>query len=449
MHISEGISLSNASSKRPRLLTVGLAVLLLGAIVEGLFYAKLFPLISQRSWPIFRLTPYNLFPTDLFFVPLALLLGSIMAVPSKGKMASQRGGLLAVWWAICGFGIVVGYLNGTPNLLQDTRELFLRSLLAPAFYLITLNANARRGINMIINISTWLACILIVRDLIFLTGSDNPLVNMIGGSVWSEYAFLFPYSILLTRMLIRPSNFRTKLQLAILALSTIGTLWKPNVAAFLICTALGIFFVRPRASLEKVDAQQATLIVIIISVMVFLATFVVWSGAGSYVSSLFLRTYLKQGFVIQDLTGGRLSLAILAINGWLNHPIIGNGFGAPLSGNILNAGLGVYIYWAAVDPHNILLQFLYQTGIIGLFAVLILMFIWLRRATDAGQYVISDEMDLYRYGIVLFILTVLVTSLYGQSVISEVPGYLFWASLGMEAALATKIYERHKSDQAT
>ncbi|MGB8982005.1 MAG: hypothetical protein WCC12_09030, partial [Anaerolineales bacterium] len=308
--------------------------------------------VSSRSLPIFRLTPFNLLPTDIFFIPLAVLFGLLAMMDSKfDKARSGRSEFLLMWWAICIFGIAVGIYYDNPDLFGDIREFLLRSLLAWAFYFMGTRSNISAAIGRLISLATVIAAVLVVRNFAYLAGIDINLISIIDEKyIWAEYAILFPYSLLLSRVLLQPSTPRVRIQLAILALGSFSNMWKPNVAAFLICTFLAIVVTRARKdAYTGATHLRRQIIITIISAVVFLTGFIMLSGSSNNIANLVLRTYFKQGMTVQDLSGGRFSIARIALEGWRNHPVAGNGFGARLAGDVLNAGLGKYVYWSAVD----------------------------------------------------------------------------------------------------
>ena len=434
---SKEFTTSNQTRRKFADYTSWIVIFLLAAILQGLFYTKILAMVASRNLPIFRLTSYYLLPTDLFFVPLAIFVSMFALMDSKWqKTHTNRGVYLIVWFFICSLGIIVGIYYHNTDLFGDIREYLLRSILVWAFYFIGIRSNVSIALDRVINLSVVIASVLIFNNLLFLAGIELSFATIIDVRhihIWAEYALLFPYSLILSHVLMRPAKPWVRIQLTILALGTFSNLWKPNVAAFLICTMLAIVISRTRKGIyDGVANYRGQIIMTIIVSILLLAGFIMVSGSDNYVSNLILKTYLKQGFAIQDITGGRSSLARIAINGWLTHPILGNGFGARLAGDVLNSGLGKYVYMSAVDPHNLALQLLFHTGIVGVVVVLAIIIGWLQRVLKADQ----QDNSSYRIGLIVFILTVLITSLYGQMLQSEVAGYLFWASVGLEAAMA-------------
>jgi O-antigen ligase len=178
------------------------------------------------------------------------------------------------------------------------------------------------------------------------------------------------------------------------------------------------------------------MIVAVVAVLLWLFLF---SKAGSVAEQHVLSAYLKQGSSEQDLSGGRFSIWRTGIETWRKRPILGLGFGQPLSGYVMFGS--VAMFYDVLWPHNIAIQFLYQTGIIGSIILVGIILAWLRGARSTVKRTVSVRTaDGYVYrAIVVFVVTIFMASLYGQFLLSSTTGFLFWACMGLEAALAVKL----------
>lgn len=419
-----------------------LLFLLAAAILEGMFSDVLTPLITDRSIPILALTPFNLWPSDMLLLPLSLFLVVFTASRQRSARGSERGILLLTWWGVCMIGVLVGILNRNPYLPADIRNFAIRSIVAFTVYRLALNANLRRVFDAIISFSVVVAIVLIVRRISIFGGLDI-LSLPIGG--WGTQCLLLPYGILLMQVLNGEKKFNAHiLRILILAAGILQEFWKPVVIAFLLLHVIA--FLIPLRSLPSVGKLPRTHPSSKWRLVVTLAMFgavaylflLLFSDAGDYYYSYFRYAYLKEGFAVPDLSGNRLQLWTMAIERWLTKPVFGTGFGELLQGWVRHAGDGQYQYFDMVYVHNLTLELLYLLGTVGFVAVIFIVVQWCKRVRWTMRLVPPGTVGAYQ-GLVLFCALNVLISQFGEALRYSSVGFLFWASLGLEAALAAQV----------
>jgi hypothetical protein len=413
-------------------------LVLLSGLAEGILYGFFFPMVSERKYLIFRITPYNLFPTDLFIFPLAVGVAFLTASLYKSHPKVRNGyiGFLIAWVVICIQGILIGLYNGNVYLIGDVKNLALRSLFAPVLFIICSYINLNNTINKIIKIGSFFAIYIIIKNILSYIGInfESQLQPRYYLSVWPEMVMLFPYSLLVVKFLSgTQSRSADRLQLFLLALGCMSDFWKPNVAAFIICSFFAFVVVATERKFGIMKRFVRILFFVSITIIVLLAV-IQLMGKSDKVITLISTNYLKENATIADLSGGRFQIIGLALQKWQRAPILGTGFGDPISGSILDAGTGTYKEFIRVYPHNYMVQMLYQLGIVGTVIFVILTILWLRRFFKTQKTILGNEKIIYK-GIGVFCLTIFTVSFFSETMTSEVIGLLFWCSVGMLASI--------------
>ena len=410
-----------------------LALFVILAMLEGVFYDVITPYVTNRSLFIFNLTPYNLYPTDLLLVPLALFLA--LFATGRNDTQAKRGSLLGWWWIVCIMAVVVGIINQTYYLPADIRNFMLRAVLAFAIYRLALDSNISLVLDKIINASVVIAISLTLIRIAVLMGVNSLSIQASG---WGTHALLFPYCILLMRFLLKEASFgKTLIPLLIISVGILQAFWKPVVFGFVLAPLL-TFFLPVHQDQAKISLWKKLqrMIPAILLIVLFGALFL--STNYDYFYRVFRYEYLKEGFAVQDYSGNRFAIWGQVIDLWKKNPVFGSGFGSMLSGYLFMSGTGTYVYFDQIYVHNLLVQFLYQFGVVGLFIVLILFVRWyalvgrIMRVTPtrwAGSY----------SGVVLFCILTIAISLIGEVLRYSSPAFLFWEAVGLEAAFAVHI----------
>ena len=477
----------------------GLFLLLMGGMLQGAFFSIVNAWVVERRYVIFDLLPFYLYPTDLLLLPLSLVLAIyvldhrirrvnagrgilllwwsicafalaivsgrllgifrliaflhltdlavipavlsgvvIIAMARKMQIADTgRGKLLLFWSAICAYGTIIGILNGAPYWMGDLREWGLRSVAALTFYYIGLQADLDEVSGKIIRVGIILACLSTVSSVTSYMGLP---FGVRGVALHGLMALLLPYSLLLARVLSGSERSPgARLGLGLLALGILATLFKPVVGTFLVCNVAGALTTRGATERRQQSrwmlVMQVGLLLGAIAFMLFLAFFV--GGTGNAVR-LIRVAYLKEEDAITDLSGGRLQIWRLGIQTWRENPVFGIGFGQQIVGDFLHYSTGYLHRDKALTPHNLLVQFLYQLGLVGSLPSLILLLGWYRRVRRTMSQSAHVATKPVHHGFVIFLLTGLLASLYGQWVDHTTVGFLWWAAMGLEAALAVR-----------
>lgn len=442
-----------------------LLLIILAGVIEGIFYEFITPYVEGRSLIIFRLTPFNLYPLDMLVIPLVLT--AFFFVPSRNKTHSYPSRLLILlgWWLIGIMGVVVGMIYGNNTIPADIRTYLMRTLIAIVFYRYGINSNLLRVFNRLIIWSVYLALIFILYRALLLLNFPLP-GNLISG--YGSLALLLPYSVLMMQVLKGVRTFRKTLpMILVISVGILQSFWKPVVVGFVFLNFLlylaPLFFSRytrkretqmqvlPHENKVPSKAVVATFsskahfpyrrrprrfrifstlvlgIVCVIGVFFYIKR--------DYYLPAFQVLYLKQGAPIHDLTGNRFFIWNMALNSWLEHPWLGVGFGKLLSGEVPAQWIGGTVYQEQIYIHNLPLDLLRMTGVVGLTAVSILLLAWFNKVRKTCRKLGDGERATYE-GIVVFCLIILVMSCYGETLRYSPPGYLFWAALGIEAAFA-------------
>jgi O-antigen ligase len=410
-----------------------LVFFVISAILEGVFFDVLTPYVTNRSLPIFRLTPFNLYPTDLFLLPLSLILA--LFARGKNDTMAKRGSLLVWWWIVCAMGVVVGVLNQTYYLSADIRNFMVRAMLAFSMFRLSLESNIVLVLDRIIRASVVIAAGLVMIRFAVLLGAGSLSIQASG---WGTHALLFPYCILIMRILSKEAPFRKSLpSLLIITAGILQAFWKPVVFGFILAPLLT--FLLPLYNRQvKVSALKKTERILPAVLLILLFGGLFLSTNYDYYFRMFRYSYLKEGFAIQDYSGNRFTIWAQVIDLWKQNPIFGSGFGSILRGYLFHSGTGTYIYMDQIYVHNLLLQFLYQFGIAGLCIVLVLCVRWYILMSRTMQLVPVMKAGSYA-GIVLFCILTLTISFIGEALRYSPAGFLFWAALGLEAAFAVDI----------
>jgi hypothetical protein len=414
-----------------------LLLFLIAILLEGIFYEWLTPFIINRESFFFRLTPFLLYPTDLYLFPLTLFL-MLLATPRRGVSGGMsRFGLLLVWWCLCIVGVIIGYFNHNPNLPADLRNLVVRPLISVAIYRLSLETNIARVLDRFIKFSILISLVLIIRRIEFFLGVDISTLPM-GG--WGVHVLLLPYSLLLMQI---GTGEKRKIQwllgLVIIALGILQDFWKPVVVGFLLLHVIALAFLVQGRGKSVSRRSKQNISRIILGLVVIGMIFGLFFLSNAYYLDLFKVRYLKESASVRDLSGNRFQIWSHALTIWRENPILGTGFGRLMQGFITDQTLGEPIYVDIYYVHNISLQILYQLGIIAFLIYVMLLIRWYFLIHKTLKNIKSTyETGIY-LGIVVFIIIVFYIAQIGESMNNAVAGVIFWTAMGFETALASKL----------
>lgn len=485
---------TRTSSNLATLIAVGIVVVV---AFQGLFFQTVTAWVTGRQLIIFDLLPFNLYPSDLIFVPLMVLvivvsslrrfdtllgvlghlaplllllvvsafvllaggnldllefgtgfhltdllvipllllcllfyraLADMRFFPVQGRLA-----LLVAWWVFIMVFASSGLLYDNPNLTGDLRELVLRSVIGLGFYFVGTHIDLNRFATYVIRIGVLLSPILTVAAIMDFAGFGGRLP--VSGGIYGALPFFLAYSLAITRVLSVPSAGRGSwFSVVMLAIACLATLSKPALGGFALSTIVAII-VTGKLSLR--NASTSIRIVLILGLAIALIYVALSTLGGADQAEQFVRTtYLKQDLAVEDLSGNRFSIWLLGVQTWLEQPVMGHGLGYQMAGYFYNLHSGALEYNPAVWPHNIAVQMLFQTGIVGIALLAAIVMGWVRQVWYSAQR-LGGRSWVHRAMLVL-VITIVLMSLYGQFIGQVISGTLLWIALGLEAALAAK-----------
>jgi len=480
--------------------TLVLIVSITTVMVQGIFYNLITEMVVGRTFVLFRILPFNLYPSDLLILPL-LMLSTLAALSQLAYRHTERAinfffmGLSALM--LIGVALFV-YLSGSVR--QAVPTLVINLTLLTAFVglvgvavvvLVALRLRVGAGRRLQLLIVWWLICLVgiatglaadnpdLTADVrIYLMRSMIPIaifylalqanldklfawIERIGivlavylsvssllvfadvsllpsSGLYGGIALLFAYVLVLVQVLVVHVRSRSKLYtLVLLAFSIISTLAKPLIAAFVVCNLLVLFFVR--LGHFRVRISWLKTLVLLFLVILLLVGVLQFSGGWERAANYVLDNYLKQDRAVQDLSGNRFAIWSQGLEQWRQSPLIGKGFGFLLSAEVIELDSGRSAYREVVGAHNILVEMLYKVGVVGVLLLTLVAFTWLRRVYRTFQLISSKAIFAKYMLAVVIVFTITTMSMYGSHIAHPMGAFLFWFCLGIEAALATKI----------
>jgi len=417
-----------------------LIFILLFGIVQATFVVAIYDFLNRPN-AFSAITSLKLYPTDAFILPLTalLVLFSFLDKRERQTNTSRRAILYVLWIIFCIDGIAVGLMYHNPFILTDTKNLLIRSLFAPLVFMLGTHAGLDKVLNKIVGLAMLPALFVGVNSFIHFMGRI-PITDT-STSVWPGMAMLLPFSIALFLSLLRSQRGPAGLlAVGIFAFGCIADFWKPKVASLIICCAISLllflarihnigFKVKKIAKVALLALATAAALVVLMNISGY------WIDFSNNLTRLISIDYLKNTAAIQDLSGNRFEIIKLGMGVWLREPYFGSGFGAPLSGYFLDYFTGAYIVREHIFPHNFGLQALYQLGVVGFGLLVLILALWIQQIIRTLK-IMGKANDPYYLGILSFCITILAVSLFSEIIVSDALGYLFWVSMGLEAAYA-------------
>jgi O-antigen ligase len=225
-----------------------------------------------------------------------------------------------------------------------------------------------------------------------------------------------------------------KLPLIILALGVLAPLHKPTMATFLGANII-MLYLAARSRL-KVGTVRTGKIILVLSLLLIAGI-----GFGKYLFGLsegaagkYLRRRIlkRAGATTRDITGARLEMWEECADLWKTNPIMGKGLGHKLHGTHRGIPFPLPI-------HNIVVQTLMQTGLIGLIIVAIAAITWFWRSIKTLAWETVPTRVWPRLGLVTYIFTILLATLYGESLAVRCISFTFWIAVAMETAAHSQL----------
>lgn len=406
-----------------------LTVCMLIPLIEAKFSPLVEYLVTSRTLFIFRLTPYNLPPTDLYFLSVGFGIGLlILLMGRRDERVPIRGFMLYFfYWCALGCGVLVGLVQGSIGWLGDFRNLLLPSIVLPWLVVLVEHVRIQVVLNRMIRIAAVLAALhAFGGGLYFVRGGYMPENSPLAADWRGCYVLLFYYCLAFARTV--GSDQKTPLSLICLALGMIVPLFKPVLATFfatnIILLALAMHTGR-RFGNVKIGGILLTLALVVgIGFAGMSVAFSLGQGLGK--EKLLNKIFkYKASYSERDVTGGRLGIWTGALEDFASNPVFGTGLG----GRIVHVVEGKII---VVPIHNLYVQLLSQTGLVGFVTLSCVAIVWLLRSYGTLSWEPTRDRYWPRLGALSFILGILFSAGYGDSFAPRPIAYSFWIAVALE-----------------
>lgn len=424
----EVVATENIRPNHGRITELFILVCLIILILEGIFSSYLgAALEEQRAWWT-KITPWKLYPSELiFYNPIFIFVVVIILLKGRaGGYKTNRGiGLLII---LMGLGITSslhGLIAGAPgNLwLADLRQSVLGAFIVPLICVIA----PRIRLNIILDRFCKIGVVLGLWNGIIGVNTFAGTIHddsLLAASWRGEYVLLLVYVVLFTRALI--TGKKSLLSLLAVSFGIIAPLHKPTIATFvllnLIVAGLILFLVN---NISRKVYLRAINMIIVIGVFVVLMLPWIFSLGQGQAKAYFETKYLKLNTVDRDLSGRRFEIWKWGLDRWKEHPFFGIGFGFWVA----SPGTEGDIY---TPIHNVLISWLYQTGIFGVSIILVITVLWLKRIMRFFKhcllYTLDNDWGLL--GMFGWVLTMLATTGYGVYIGASHINFLLFVCIG-------------------
>jgi len=398
-------------------------------LFEGKFYNFFSNMAESRSFILFRLTPWNLVPTELYFVGPGFFLGLLIYLmarrPDRVQVRGQM--LLYIYWIILAIGVLHGLTRGTQAWLGDFRSFLLPSLVT--FWAVVLADVARIDVvfNRLIRVAAVLALVHAAgAGLMYAHGGYQDETSLLSIEWRGCYVLLFYYCLAFARTV--GSDRKTPVSLICLALGLVVPLYKPVLATF-VATNFILFVLAMRSGRRFGNTRIGSVLLTLFlvgGVGAVALNFAMSLGRGYGKEQLLNRIFkYNQSYADRDVSGGRVGMWMHCLEEFAGSPAIGVGLGARFVVARTDKIMTIPI-------HNLYIQLLYQTGLVGFVPLAIIAVIWLARAY--GTLAWEEERSRYwpRLGCFAFVLSVLLSSCYGDSLGVRAIAYTFWFAIAIE-----------------
>ncbi len=411
-------------------------------LIEGIFYRYISELTSARAYWFTRLTPYNLYPSVLYFYGIGFLIGLLIIlagrrwwhVPIKGL-----GAYLVLWFVYVSWGLYGG-LRHNPWWHQDIRSTILPSIVIPWVVVLAQNIRYDVVLSRIIKIAIPFAIWNFISGILFFAGGAYIKGRSIFTITWvGEYILLLAYVLAFARSIGEGKG--AKLPLIILAVGILSPLHKPVLVTFLIANIV-LMYLAMRNGLKVGSVRVGKTILVLFLLLIVVA------GFGKYIFSLgegsaerFLRyRFLKEGSTL-GYSGGRIDMWRECLGWWTESPVTGKGLGKKLHGT--REGLPY-----ALPIHNLPIQTLMQTGVVGLIIAMVAAISWLWRSITTLPLETLPVRVWTRLALVTYVCAMLITTLYGETLSVRPLAFTFWIVLAMETAAHSQLIHYFSPQQS-
>jgi len=403
-------------------------------MIEGVFYAFVDYVITNRTIFLARLTPYNLWPSVEFFYGLGLVigLGIILTgrrwwhVPSQGRLA-----YLGVWFVFLGWGIW-GAIRHNVAWFQDIRGFILPAVVVPWVTVLAQNVRYDVVFSRLLKVAVPLAVVNFILGVLFFARGANPDPNNVIQPSWrGEYVLILAYLIAFARSV--TTGTRSTTALVLLAVGIAAPLHKPTLGTFVIANLFLVLLAMHTGRRQgTVRIGKAVLVIGLLVVVLGGLTQALFAVGKGATQDFLRRKILKEGVPGGDVTGGRFDMWRQCLIDWSHSPLIGEGLGARLTHERDDRTI-------ALPIHNIIIHLLKQTGLLGAVIVGLAVFTWVHRAVTSLKLEWLSVRFWPRLALTAYACAILFASLYGDAVTPSCVGFTFWMVIGMETAAHSQV----------
>lgn len=398
-------------------------------LIEGLFHKALEIQLQDRKAAWTQITPYRLYPSEILFYGPVLVLGGFLFLTSNLRILRRSDSFFVITLlTIGGLQAFRGWSRQSNDVLwlEDLRQLFLMMIFAPIFAGLGTRVRIPWILDWFSKISSVVAVANGLFGLMLLLGLRSR-----GGEFDTHFSagqiLIIPYSYELAKGLL--TGRIAWVQMSCLAFGIVAPLEKP-VLATIVFAMLSIAFLLPQLLTKiKVSWVKAGLaFVASIAITVSLVYSFAGQEARDWLSARFLKTNVKEQD--RDISSGRFAMWEWGIDRFFDDPLIGVGLGD----RRVTYGLDGKTY--LIPLHNLSIELLSLTGILGITIVGIAFLAYLKRLRVLVRSLTNEPI--YCAVIVAigaYALSMLMVSQLGRNLGVSNAGLIFWSLIGFARTL--------------
>lgn len=398
-------------------------------LVEAYFYNFMDYTLKSRAYWFLSLTPWNTWPSAMWFFSVGLLFGIFISMSKKEGLVPIRGkALFLLLWLVILFGAFHGKITGYPIWLATFRQTILPSVIV--FWVVVLAQSIRYEVilSRFIVISLPFAVLNIFYGINFFAGGAIISKDSLFGASWyGTFILILAYLAAFARTIAGQKNAR--ITLIILFCGILAPLHKPVIATFAFSNILLLFLAfRVRKSGGNIRIGKIFIVIIILLIVGMIGGSIIFGLGNEAASRYLVDRILKGGEGGKDLSGGRLGMWADCLKIWTEHPVFGTGLGRRLYGTD-ESGIPF-----ALPIHNLLIQILMETGLIGFLILILTVGGWLNRSFKTLTWETRSDRLWPRLVIITWVATMLFSALFGEPLTVMPIAFIFWMMLAFECA---------------
>lgn len=403
---------------------IGMIVLL----CEGLFFQAASRLSDAPYW-IPSVLPINLMPSEIWFILVAnvLMLSTyFLRGKARGHWLSACAtplytiALIYFFWTLFGIG------EGFESSLQDFRSMAFGALCLPPLLVLSTRASFISVIKKYYDVAVFFAPVYSILAI----GSRNFGLYDANSSIFATH-WIFPYLLILPFFIsisawTSTGSVKHFFHSLVFSFAIVAPMDKPAFGMYII--AVFLFFLVGSIfrilSLKRI--AMAMLGAIGLLTILSAAVLVLDSSSGGAIERHVRTHYFKEGSATGDISGGRFRMWGDSIDSWSMKPLLGWGVGKREDSyyEIDNSVI------SNLPAHNIVIQTLVQTGLVGLIIVVSSWLTWYVRAISYLRKVGRHPDFAIMFSMLLSVLTILGSSLYGVPTAASGVSLSLWIFAG-------------------